>query len=79
MIVQIKGEDKEVLVGCGVTVPIPGTRFRITAEVVEINEDEGRVRIKGKDFDTWASQVYILGVMSPSDFAIYNATNTTGD
>lgn len=68
---QVNG--KEITVGCGVSVPVFGTHFRVDAEVVEIDEAQRRVHAKCDTLDGWWGLEDIRGVLNPGDFAVSNA------
>lgn len=75
MIIQTPTKEKPVVVGGGVTVPVPGTLYHTTCEVLEVDEHQGRVRAKGIGFEAWFAKEVIRDAMSPGDFAIQNAIN----
>lgn len=67
--------DKPVEVGGGIKVPIPGTRYLTTCEVLEVDEAGSRVRAKGVGFTAWFDQVDIRDSMCPGDLAVQLAIN----
>lgn len=70
--------EKPVTVGGGVTLCVPGTRFSVTAEVLEINEEAELIRVKGEGFNGWVPKEQIQDSMSPSVYALDNAINVIG-
>ncbi len=65
--------DKTVEVGGGVTVPVPGTRYHTTCEVLEIDEAGERVRVKGVGFEAWYPKNLIKDAQPPGAFAVEQA------
>lgn len=61
----------DVLLGGGVTVSVPGTRYHVLAEVQEIAD--GMVRVAAGTMRWWVRAADIISVVDPSNFAIMNA------
>jgi hypothetical protein len=70
--------NKPVFVGGGVVVEVPGTRFHVTAEVLEINEEAEIIKVKGEGFEGWILKGQIHDSMSPSTYAVDHALNVIG-
>lgn len=67
----------EIQVGGGVTFRVPGTYWRINAEVLELRDTT--IRVKGADFEGWVPRAEVMNVISPSEYVIDNAINVIGD
>lgn len=83
MRVQTKGKkgkvlDKEVVVGCGVVVRVPGMRYTLEAEVLEIDEEAQAIRIKAEGKEGIAEISDILDVVDKSAHALNHAINVIG-
>jgi hypothetical protein len=65
--------EKVIEVGGGVMAPLPGTRYHTLAEVMEIDEEQKRVRVKTPSFEAWYSKDSIRDAVSPGDYAVQNA------
>ena len=70
--------QKEVQVGGGVVIEVPGTRWRVNAEVIAIAPDQQSLSVKGADFEGWIPRAQVKDVLSPGVFAIDNAINVIG-
>lgn len=72
--------QKEVCVGCGVVIEVPGTRWRVTAEVIDIlcEFNGGMLKVKGADFEGWIPRGQVRDVLSPGSFAFDNGVNVIG-
>jgi len=84
MIIETPGPNKSIIektveVGGGVSIRIQGTLYRITCKVLQINETEKTVEVKGVDFQGWVSQDAIKDCQSPGDYALDNAINVIGN
>jgi hypothetical protein len=84
MIIQTPGPDKTVIektvqVGGGVVIQVPGTLYRATVQVLEIDESDQSVRVKGVGFEGWATKAQIKDVQDPSTYAIDHAINVIGN
>ena len=69
----------EVCVGCGVRIQVPGTHWRVNAEVLAIDETAQMVNVKGADFEGWIPKVQITRVIPPGDYVLDNAINVIGE
>jgi hypothetical protein len=67
--------QKEVQVGGGVIIEVPGTRWRVNAEVVAVAPDGQSLSVKGADFEGWIPKEQVKDVLSPGAFPIDNAIN----
>jgi hypothetical protein len=84
MIIKTPGKkgtiiEKPVEVGGGVSIRIQGTLYLLTCKVLQINEDEKTVEVKGVDFQGWISQDAIKDCMNPGTYALDNAINVIGN
>lgn len=68
--------QKEIQIGCGVIIEVPDTKWRVTAEVIDLKEDAQIVKVKGEDFEGWMILDHIRDVIPPGAFAFDNAVNT---
>jgi hypothetical protein len=66
-------------VGGGVVIQVPGTRFRVTLEVIEIDENSDMLRVRGEGVEGWITQGQVQDVLTPSNFAFDNAINIIGE
>ena len=63
-------------VGCGVRIQVPGTHWRVNAEVLAIEGE--MVKVKGDGFEGWIPQAQITKVIEPGDYVLDNAINVLG-
>ena len=69
---------QEIRAGCGVTIQVPGTRWAVNAEVLELDEAAQTVKVKGADFEGWIQKQQITNVIPPSEYVLDNAINVLG-
>lgn len=69
--------SKEVVVGGGVRVKVEGSHFRVTGEVLQVNDVEAQVFVKGEDFEGWVNKENIVDAMDPGTYALDHAINVT--
>lgn len=67
MVVQIHGVEKQVLVGSGIKIRIPDTRWLTEATVVSINEEAETIEAKGVGFQVTLHKSEIRNVTSPEE------------
>ena len=73
-----KNKLVEPAIGGGVVIAVPGTRWRINAEIIAINEDARALQVKGAGFEGWISQEQVKDVLSPGALAFDTAVNVIG-
>ena len=78
MLVDLPRGTIEVRVGCGVRIQVPGTRWKVNAEVLALDEAAQTVKVQGADFEGWIPKVQITNVISPGDYVLDNAINIIG-
>lgn len=66
---------KDIQVGGGVQIRVEGTLYRVTAEVLGVDESLQAVEVRGKDFEGTVHLSQITDAMDPSVFAYDNAIN----
>lgn len=71
--------NKLVTIAGGIMIQVAGTRYNTTAEVLEIDEANQRVRAKGVGFECWVEKAQIKDAISPGDFAVQTAINGDDD
>ena len=65
-------------VGCGVRIQVPGTHWRVNAEVLQVAADGWGVLVKGESFEGWVPMAQITKVIEPGDYVLDNAINVLG-
>jgi len=78
VIIDTGTSQKEIRIGGGVVIEVPGTRWRVNAEVLAITQDEQMLKVKGPDFEGWIPRTQVKDALSPGDFAFDTAINVIG-
>lgn len=78
MIIDTGTGQKEICIGSGVVIEVPGTRWRVMAEVIDISQDQQMLKVKGADFEGWIPRIQVKDALLPGNFALDNAMNVIG-
>jgi hypothetical protein len=62
-------------VGGGVEVQLGDTKYRVTAEILEIDDSDGTLRVKANGKEAWIYGHEVLDVLAPGDYALDRALN----
>ena len=68
----------ELRVGCGVRIQVPGTRWVVNAEVLQVAIDGWGALVRGDGFGGWVPMQQITKIIPPGDYVLDNAINVLG-